>query len=126
MIVDKFTNKEETNVSRFKCLVPIKQGFLFTSMKDASTEVVHEVKKIDIGTNTTPHGSSNALQCPTLFQSVSPPRHNTPANMSGPLALMNAGSSFDIAELQECHFAKLKLESPFDSVDNACNWSSGE
>ncbi|PWA84832.1 Remorin, C-terminal [Artemisia annua] len=126
LLKDKFTNEEQNNISRFKCLVPIKQGFLFTSMKDASTEVVHEVKKIDMGTNTTPHGSSNALQCPTLFQSVSPPRHNTPASMSGPLALMNSGSSFDIAELQECHFAKLQLEPPFNSVDNACNWSSRE
>lgn len=87
----------------------MKQGFQFNSMKDASTEVVHEVKR-----------------CPTPYKNTSPPRHNTPASMSGPLALMNACSSpFDITELQECHLAKLQLQNTsFDSV--TCNWSSRE
>ncbi|KAI3759809.1 hypothetical protein L6452_07882 [Arctium lappa] len=129
LLKDKFTNGVEPNVSRFKCLVPINQGCLFShlhenSMKDASTEVVHEVKHKETGTNMTPVGSSSTSRWPTPVNCSSPPRHNTPANMSGPLALLNPSSSFDIAELQECHLAKLQLETPFDSV--ACNWSSRE
>ncbi|XP_024971201.1 uncharacterized protein LOC112510128 [Cynara cardunculus var. scolymus] len=129
LLKDKFTNGSEANVSRFKCLVPINQGFLFShlqenSMKDASTEVVHEVKHRETGTNMTPDGSSTTSRCPTPFNCLSPPRHNTPANMSGPLTLLNPSSSFDIADLQECHLAKLQLETPFDSV--TCNWSSRE
>lgn len=120
LLKDKFTNEEEDKFSRFKCLVPVREGFLFSSMKDASTEV----KQRDKATITTTLGISAASGCLTPFKSVSPPRHNTPASMSGPLSLMNSSSSFDIAELQECHLAKLQLEAPFDSV--ICNWSSRE
>ncbi|KAI3786230.1 hypothetical protein L1987_45365 [Smallanthus sonchifolius] len=87
LVKDKLTNGEE---HKFKCVVPIKEGFL---MKDASTEVVQQHQG-----------------CPTPYKSVSPPRHTTPASMSGPLAL---SSSFDIAG------CKLL---PFES----CNWSSRE
>nr|KAJ0210757.1 hypothetical protein LSAT_V11C400193250 [Lactuca sativa] len=127
LLKDKFTDGSEVmepDFSRFKCVVPINDGYdQFSSMKDASTEVIHEVKRRDTGTNTTPPRNSTASQCFTPFESFSPPPNNTPA-MSGPLSLMNPSSSFDIAELQECHFAKLHLESPFNSV--ACNWSSRE
>ncbi|XP_071711928.1 uncharacterized protein [Rutidosis leptorrhynchoides] len=124
LLKDKYTNGNEANYSRFRCVMPIKEGFLFTSMKDASTEVVHEIKQADtMGTNMTPRRNSAASRSPTPFKTVSPPRHNTPC-MSGPLSSMNVSSSFDIAELQECHLAKLQLETPFDSV--TCNWSSRE
>ncbi|KAI3521310.1 hypothetical protein L1887_10773 [Cichorium endivia] len=123
LLKDKFTNGSEPDFSRFKCMVPINEGYLFSSMKDASTEVIHEAKRRDTGTNTTPPRSSTASQCLTPFESFSPPPNNTPA-MSGPLSLMNPNSSFDIAELQECHLAKLHLETQFNS--GTCNWSSRE
>lgn len=123
LLEDKFTNGSEPEVSRFKCVVPINAGYLFNSMKDASTEVVDEVKQRDTGTTTTPPRTSAASQCRTPFESLSPPPNNTPA-MSGPLALMNPSSSFDIAELQECHLAKLQLDSQYDP--GTCNWSSRE
>ncbi|KAL4584473.1 hypothetical protein LXL04_009075 [Taraxacum kok-saghyz] len=119
LLKDKFTNGTEPDYSRFKCVVPINEGFLFSPMKDASTEVVHEVKRRDTGTNTTPPRGSTASQ----FESFSPPPNNTPA-MSGPLSLMDPSSSFDIGELHECHLAKLQLGTQFDSV--TCNWSSRE
>ncbi|XP_076926362.1 uncharacterized protein LOC143589498 [Bidens hawaiensis] len=101
LLKDKLTNAEDNQFSRFKCVVPINQGFV---LKDASTDqvVVDEVK---------------AGSCPTPYRSVSPPRHTTPASMSSPLALMNASStSF---EFQECHLAKLQPAAN-------CNWSSRE
>ncbi|CAK9164456.1 unnamed protein product, partial [Ilex paraguariensis] len=106
----------------------MKEGFLFgksavESMKEAAAEVVHEVKHRDIGTEMTPLGSSTTSRCPTPFKSSSPARHNTPADRSGPLALMNS-STIDIAELQGCHLAKLNLGTQFDSITS--NWSSRE
>ncbi|KAL8230241.1 hypothetical protein R6Q57_000019 [Mikania cordata] len=91
LLKDKITNSEEREFSRFKC---VKEEFVFSSMQDASTEVI------------------TASRCPTPYKSVSPPRHNTPASMSGPLAFT---TSFD---LQECHLAKLQ--------PSVCNWSSRE
>nr|GFB21931.1 hypothetical protein [Tanacetum cinerariifolium] len=49
------------------------------------------------------------------------PTNNVPMNQN-----QDSSDVVLLKELQECHFAKLKLESPFDSVDNACNWSSRE
>lgn len=111
VLKDKFTNLVQPNFLKFEC----SESFLF---RDPSMVVVHSR---DIGTEMTPLGSSTTSRCPTPFKSLSPPRHNTPASRSGPL---DPGSSLDIGELQECHLAKLKLETPFDSVIS--NWSSRE
>uniref|UniRef100_A0A5B7AX67 Remorin C-terminal domain-containing protein n=1 Tax=Davidia involucrata TaxID=16924 RepID=A0A5B7AX67_DAVIN len=136
LLKDKFTNEVEVepNFPKFRCSELMKEGFLFgnsvdKSMKDAATEVVHEVKHRDIGTEMTPLGSSTTSRCHTPFKSSSPARHNTPADRSGPLAaLVNSNStnntSIDITQLQECHLAKLQLGTQFDSVTS--NWSSRE
>ncbi|XP_060206031.1 uncharacterized protein LOC132633553 [Lycium barbarum] len=126
---DKFTDEVES--PKFRCIEPTKEGFLFgngagKSMKDATTEVIHEVKHRDIGTEMTPIGSSTTSRCHTPFKSPSPARHNTPADRSGPLALPSSGSdnTIDIMQLQECHLAKLQFGTEFDSVTT--NWSSRE
>ncbi|KAK3025143.1 hypothetical protein RJ639_043925 [Escallonia herrerae] len=132
LLKDKYTNEVEPCFRQFRCLEPMKEGFLFgnsveKSMKDAATNVVHEVKHRDIGTEMTPLGSSTTSRCHTPFISTSPARHNTPASRSGPLALTNSdstNSTIDIAQLQECHLAKLQLGTQFDSVTS--NWSSRE
>ncbi|KAL2933465.1 hypothetical protein RDABS01_016584 [Bienertia sinuspersici] len=97
-------------------------------LKDACTEVipVEEVKHRDIGTDMTPLGSSTTSRCHTPFKSISPVRHNTPASRSGPLSLTGQPTSpINMAQLQECHLAKLQTGSAqFDSVTT--NWSSRE
>jgi hypothetical protein len=93
-------------------------------MNDAFTEVVHEVKHKDAGTEMTPLGSSTTSRCHTPFKSSSPARHNTPASRSGPLALSNADGN-DVIQLEECHFDKLQCgTTKYDLV--APNWSSSE
>ncbi|XP_059643084.1 uncharacterized protein LOC132284956 [Cornus florida] len=133
LLKDKFTNEEEPIVPKFRCSEPMKEVFLFgnsadKSMKDAATEVVHDIKHRDIGTEMTPLGSSTTSRCHTPIKNSSPARHNTPANRSGPLALTSSSSinnsTIDITELQECHLAKLQLGTQFDSVTT--NWSSRE
>ncbi|KAI3737782.1 hypothetical protein L2E82_27794 [Cichorium intybus] len=112
VLKDKFTNEIEPNLLKLECSEPLSESFIF---KDPSSR--------DIGTEMTPLGSSTTSRCPTPFKSLSPPRHNTPATRSGPLD-PTTKVSFDIGELQDCHLAKLKLETPFDLV--ASNWSSRE
>lgn len=94
----------------------------------AYTEVIHEVKHKDVGTEMTPLGSSTTSRCHTPFKSSSPARHNTPASRSGPLALDNVdgnGCSVDGIKLEECHFDKLQCGTmKYDLV--APNWSSSE
>ncbi|KAK0595360.1 hypothetical protein LWI29_005908 [Acer saccharum] len=129
---DKFTDEVESILPNFRYSEPSKGGFLFNNgnseiMKDAGTEVVHEVLHRDIGTEMTPLGSSTVSRCHTPFTSSSPARHNTPANRSGPLALGHSdstSSTIDISQLQECHLAKLQLGTQYDSVTS--NWSSRE
>ncbi|KAL2493352.1 Remorin family protein [Abeliophyllum distichum] len=128
---DKFTNEVEPICPKFKCVEPMKEGFLFGnagegSAEDATAEIVLEVKHRDIGTEMTPLGSSTTSRCPTPFFSTSPARHNTPANRSGPLALanMDGANTIDMTQLQECHLAKLQHGMQFDSVTT--NWSSRE
>ncbi|KAL3511562.1 hypothetical protein ACH5RR_024279 [Cinchona calisaya] len=135
LLKDKFTNEADHIFPTFKCTEPMKEGFLFgnsaeKSMEDAATSeaVINEVKHRDIGTEMTPLGSSTTSRCHTPFKSTSPARHNTPANRSGPLVLSNSSSStttIDIAQLQDCHLAKLQFgTTQFDSVTS--NWSSRE
>lgn len=98
-------------------------------MKDACTEVVHEIKHRDIGTEMTPLGSSTTSRCHTPFKSSSPARHNTPASRSGPLAMAvqddTSCATVDVIQLEECHFAKLQLGgTKYDSITS--NWSSRE
>ncbi|XAR49831.1 hypothetical protein NMG60_11003985 [Bertholletia excelsa] len=129
LLKDKFTNEVDTIVPKYRCSEPMKEGFLFgnlpeNSMIDAATEVVHEVKHRDIGTEMTPLGSSTTSRCHTPFKSSSPARHNTPASRSGPLALVNSDPTIDIGQLQECHLAKLHTGTQFDSV--VSTWSSRE
>ncbi|KAG6668991.1 hypothetical protein CIPAW_01G211700 [Carya illinoinensis] len=132
LLKDKFTDDKEPILPNFRYSEPTKEGFLFKnlaggSMKDACTGVVHEVQHRDAGTEMTPLGSSTTSRCHTPFKSTSPARHNTPSNRSGPLALGNSSSSnstIDIAQLQECHLAKLQLGTQYDSVTS--NWSSRE
>ncbi|XP_015583163.1 uncharacterized protein LOC8276555 isoform X2 [Ricinus communis] len=132
LLKDKFTDEVEPVLPNFRYSEPSKEGFLFRNsaseaMRDAGTEVIQEVKHRDVGTDMTPLGSSTTSRCHTPFKSSSPARHNTPANRSGPLPLGNSSSSnstIDIAQLQECHLAKLQLGSQYDSVTS--NWSSRE
>lgn len=129
---DKFTDAMDPIFRNFRCSEPDKEGFLFgnsadESMKDAATEVVHDVHHRDIGTEMTPIGSCTVSRCHTPIKSSSPARHNTPANRSGPLALGSSNSSnttIDISRLQECHLAKLQVGTQFDSVGS--HWSSRE
>ncbi|KAK8664464.1 hypothetical protein V6N13_084253 [Hibiscus sabdariffa] len=129
---DKFTDEVEPILPNFRCSEPSREGFLFRNsvsetMKDAGTEVFHEVKHKDAGTEMTPLGSSATSRCHTPCKSSSPARHNTPANRSGPLEPANSNSSnstIDISQLQECHLAKLQLGSQYDSITS--NWSSRE
>uniref|UniRef100_A0A803M9P1 Remorin C-terminal domain-containing protein n=1 Tax=Chenopodium quinoa TaxID=63459 RepID=A0A803M9P1_CHEQI len=133
---DKFTDEMSPYVTNFKYSEPTQEAFLFKShkldnnkaMTDACTEVIpyQEVKHRDFGTEMTPLGSSTTSRCPTPFKSTSPIRHNTPASRSGPLALMDQPTStISMAQLQECHLAKLRIGSAqFDSVTT--NWSTKE
>lgn len=130
--VDKFTDSIEPIMPNFRYSEPTKEGFLFRNpageaMQDACTEVVHEVQHRDVGTEMTPIGSSTTSRCHTPFKSSSPARHNTPASRSGPLALASpksTGCTVDVIQLEECHFSKLQLATPYDFVPS--NWSSGE
>ncbi|XP_015901279.3 uncharacterized protein LOC107434328 isoform X2 [Ziziphus jujuba] len=134
LLKDKFTDDIEPILPNFRTSEPTKEGFLFTNsacetMKDAGTDVVHEVKlqHRDVGTEMTPLGSSTTSRCHTPFKSSSPARHNTPANRSGPLAMghsSNTNRTIDMSQLQECHLAKLQLGTHYDSVTS--NWSSRE
>ncbi|KAK9281182.1 hypothetical protein L1049_004077 [Liquidambar formosana] len=132
LLKDKFTDDVEPIFPNFRCSEPTREGFLFRNsasecMKDAATEVVHEVHHKDVGTEMTPLGSSTTSRCHTPFKNSSPARHNTPANRSGPLAMGNAygtNATIDMTQLQECHLAKLQLGTQFDSV--VSNWSSRE
>ncbi|XP_065868452.1 uncharacterized protein [Euphorbia lathyris] len=131
LLKDKFTDEVEPVFPNFRYSEPSKEGFLFRNsgseaMKDAGTgtEVIHEVNHRDIGTEMTPLGSSTTSRCHTPFKSSSPARHNTPANRSGPLPVGDSNNSIDIAQLEECHLAKLQCGSQFDSVTS--NWSSRE
>lgn len=102
---------------------PSKQGFLFRSsvsssssaMKDAATDVIQLHK--DVGTEMTPRGSSTHTRCPpTPYKILSPPRHNTPDDRSGPLSGVSG-------QLQQCSLAK--LNHPFlHSITST--WSSRE
>ncbi|KAI5422254.1 uncharacterized protein LOC127076201 [Lathyrus oleraceus] len=135
VLKDKFTDSIEPVLPKFIYSEPTKEGFLFKnkaydeSMNDAAyTEVIHEVKHKDVGTEMTPLGSSTTSRCHTPFKSSSPARHNTPASRSGPLALDNVdgnGCSVDGIKLEECHFDKLQFgTAKYDLV--APNWSSSE
>lgn len=128
LLKDKFTDEVEPVFPNLRYLEPSKEGFLFrnsasATMKDAGTEVKHR----DVGTEMTPLGSSTVSRCHTPLQTLSPARHNTPANRSGPLVSGNSNSSsstIDISQLQECHLAKLTLGTQYDSITS--NWSSRE
>ncbi|XP_040998813.1 uncharacterized protein LOC121244681 isoform X2 [Juglans microcarpa x Juglans regia] len=131
VLKDKYTDDIETIFPNFRYSESTEEEFLFKnkaagSMKDACTDGVYEVHHRDAGTEMTPLGSSTTSRCHTPFKSPSPAHHNTPANRSGPLALANSGadSTIDVAQLQECHLAKLQLGAQYDSV--ASNWSSRE
>ncbi|GJY21895.1 remorin [Tanacetum coccineum] len=113
--VDKFTNEVEPVFSRFKCPESTNKEFVLKNPTYATTEVVHEAKSKDTGTEMTPTGSSTTSRCPTPIKSLSPPRHNTPEGRLVPLGLMDQS-------LQECHLAKLQPWTPFDTITS--KWSS--
>ncbi|KAI9093944.1 hypothetical protein K1719_026942 [Acacia pycnantha] len=71
----------------------------------------------DIGTEMTPLGSSTTSRCHTPLKSLSPARHNTPANRSTTFTNIK-----ELIQLNECHFAKLQLGTKFGSIGS--NWSS--
>ncbi|KAF4399399.1 hypothetical protein G4B88_022482 [Cannabis sativa] len=124
---DKFTDDVEPVLPKFRTSESTKEGFLFKNsacetMKSTGTEMVQHR---DVGTEMTPLGSSTTSRCHTPFVISSPARHNTPADRSGPLGLEHSNSTsstIDIAQLQECHLAKLQLGTHYDSVTS--NWSS--
>ncbi|KAI3414565.1 Remorin_C domain-containing protein [Psidium guajava] len=131
ILKDKFTDDVDTILPKFRCTDPSREGFLFRNsasetMKDAGTEVHHR----DAGTEMTPLGSSPNSRCHTPYKFSSPPRHNTPADRSGPLGMdtcysNNGGiTAIDMNQLKECHLAKLQLGTQYDSI--ASNWSSRE
>ncbi|KMT04733.1 hypothetical protein BVRB_7g169140 [Beta vulgaris subsp. vulgaris] len=133
---DKFTDEIGPFSTNCRYSEPTKEAFLFKNhrahnneaMTDACTEVIpiQEVKHRDMGTEMTPIGSNTTSRCHTPFKSISPARHNTPASRSGLLALVGQPTiPMDMAQLQECHLAKLQIgTTQFDSV--ATNWSSRE
>ncbi|BAT98229.1 hypothetical protein VIGAN_09186900 [Vigna angularis var. angularis] len=126
VLKDKFTDSIEPILPNLRYLEPAKEGFLFRNqvggaMQDACTEVVQHR---DIGTEMTPLGSSTTSRCHTPVKISSPPRHNTPASRSGPLALASTACTLDVIQLEECHFSKLQLGSQYDIVTS--NWSSSE
>ncbi|KAG5141849.1 hypothetical protein JHK82_017544 [Glycine max] len=126
VLKDKFTDSIEPVLPNLRYLEPAKEGFLFRNqgdgaMQDACTEVVQHR---DIGTEMTPLGSSTTSRCHTPVKISSPPRHNTPASRSGPLALASSACTLDVIQLEECHFSKLQLGTQYDIVP--LNWSSSE
>lgn len=131
VLKDKFTNEVEPIFPNSRCSDPTKEGFLFGNFdekpkKDAVT-VSEVAKHRDVGTEMTPLGSSTTSRCPTPIKSTSPVRHNTPASRSGPLALTDSEynhPTIDMAQLKECHLAKLQIGSQFGSAVSA--WSSRE
>ncbi|KAI9119836.1 hypothetical protein K1719_009225 [Acacia pycnantha] len=132
VLKDKFTDNPDPILPKFRYSGPTKEAFLFRNpgseaMKDACTDMVHEVQHRDVGTEMTPLGSSTTSRCHTPFKSSSPARHNTPANRSGPLVLANqkgTSCTLDVIQLEECHFAKLQLGTQYGSITS--NWSSRE
>lgn len=123
--VDKFPNELSPINPKLGCSEPMQEGFLFgntlkKSIHQKTPEIMHEVKHRDIGTEMTPLGSSTTSRCPTPFKSTSPARHTTPADRSGPLALI----STEAIDITESHLAKLNFGTQFDSVTS--NWSSRE
>ncbi|KOM29102.1 hypothetical protein LR48_Vigan635s002700 [Vigna angularis] len=102
---------------------PTGEGFLFGEPAGEAVEVVRK----DAGTEMTPLGSCTASRCHTPFKSSSPARHNTPASKSGPLSSANHNNktcTIDLIRLEECHFAKLQVGTPYNSVTS--HWSSRE
>ncbi|RWW81068.1 hypothetical protein BHE74_00010566 [Ensete ventricosum] len=123
----EFTENVESVYHSYGYSEITKEGFLFKSsyfepMKESTTAVVAEIERRDIGTEMTPLGSSTATRCHTPVKIISPARHNTPADRSGPLVPHSTG--IDISELTDCHFAKLELSAQYDSF--VSNWSSRE
>ncbi|TKY64196.1 Remorin, C-terminal [Spatholobus suberectus] len=126
VLKDKFTDSIEPVLPNLRYSEPAKEGFLFKNqggeaMQDACTEVVQHR---DVGTEMTPLGSSTTSRCHTPVKISSPPRHNTPASRSGPLALASTACTLDVIQLEECHFSKLQLGTQYDIVTS--NWSSSE
>ncbi|KAE9595861.1 hypothetical protein Lal_00030778 [Lupinus albus] len=132
VLKDKFTDSIEPILPNSRYLEPTKEVFLFRNpardtMKDACTEVIHDVQHKDAGTEMDPLGISTTSRCHTPIKSSSPARHNTPASMSGLLALPNPNGTsctIDLIQLEECHFSKLKLGAQYDFVTS--NWSTSE
>lgn len=125
IIADKFTNNLEPIFPIFRFSEPTQEGFLSKSsfcvpIKDAKTDMATEVRHRDVGTEMTPTGSLTTSRCHTPFQRSSPPRHNTPADRSGPLVAPS--TSIDISKFKDCHFAKLE----FGAHLNSAVWSSRE
>lgn len=128
LIADKFTKEVEPIFPKVTSSEPMREGFLFpnsggNSMTDAATEVVHEVKHKDVGTEMTPLSSSTTSRCYTPFNSTSPARHNTPEIRPGPLALIVSNTS-NVDKLQDCHLAESQNGEQFESV--VSTWSSRE
>lgn len=99
------------------------------SMKDASTEISPTLCKRDMGTQSTPFGSSRASRSDTPAKNNSPARHNTPVKRSS----SGHNKGVNLLELQSCHLAKLELQDlptgtqfqPFDQ-SQLSNWSTRE
>lgn len=111
LTADKFTDNVEPHGPNFRISDPNKEGSLFRglfceSVKALKRELVSQPQHRDTGAEMDP----------------SPARHNTPADMSGPL--MASKIDLDISELNDCHFAKLQLSVQYDSI--VSNWSSRE
>lgn len=81
-------------------------------------------RRRDVGTETTPLGSS----CHTPLKSASPARHNTPASRSsGPLVpYTGGGGGTDISELAGFRLAKLDLGARFGGHATLVGWCSKE
>jgi len=73
------------------------------------------------------YGDDVSWKLHNFKKSLSPVLHVTPASKSGPLSLANHNSTtstIDLIRLKECHFAKLQVETQYNSVTSL--WSSRE
>ncbi|CAL9766476.1 unnamed protein product [Musa acuminata subsp. burmannicoides] len=129
LLKDKFTNNADQVYPNFRYSEPSEEDFVTRNscfgppMEDTTAAAgICEVQRRDIGTEMTPLGSSTATRCNTPIKSSSPARHNTPADRSG--ALVPCNTCIDISELNDCHFAKLKLSAQYDPI--VSNWSTRE
>ncbi|KAF8081846.1 hypothetical protein N665_0862s0010 [Sinapis alba] len=117
---DVFKNHHILKANEVQPILPSTEGFIF---RDLEEQEAAQVQHRDMGTEMTPVGSVTTSRCHTPFKSMSPARHNTPSNMSGPLT--ETKNVIDISEFAD----KLRLSGSaatqyYNSVTS--HWNSRE